>query len=190
MKESAIQLMLVEDETIYSKIILFQLSKMQFNGFEVSVNHVSSITEMKELGEFLIPDIILLDLGMPESSGSDTFNVAREMFPESAIVILSGTEDDNLAANLVRSGAQDYLVKTDVDQKYLKKTIEYTLERFGFLETSKSLSLSLLDDLQANINIIKEILNDPEKGLELSKETIHKAVGQIERAMNEFRQNK
>ena len=131
-QKPTVHLLLVEDEVVYSKMILFQLSRLEFTEYNISANHVSSMSELKEIKDFLYPEIILLDLGLPEINGKETFHEARKLFPESAIIILTGNDDDELANFLVKSGAQDYLVKADADSKVLRKTIEYSLERFKF----------------------------------------------------------
>lgn len=131
-EKRSVHLLLVEDETVYSRMILYQLSKLEFTNHALSINHVSSMRELEEIKDFLTPDIILLDLGLPETSGTDTYMETKNIFPESAVIILTGTDDDLLASNIVKNGAQDYLVKADADSKVLRKTIEYALDRFEF----------------------------------------------------------
>lgn len=131
-QKPAVHLLLVEDEVVYSKMILYQLSRLDLTEYNLSVNHVSSMNELEEIKDFLIPDLILLDLGLPEISGKETFHATKKLFPESAIIILTGNDDDELANFMVKSGAQDYLVKSDADSKVLRKTIEYSLDRFKF----------------------------------------------------------
>jgi DNA-binding response OmpR family regulator len=162
-EKPAVNLILVEDETVYSKMILFQLSKLDFTEHTLSINHVSSLTELKEIKDFLSPDIILLDLGLPETSGTDTFLEAKSIFPESAIIILSGTDDDVLARNIVKKGAQDYLVKSDADSKVLRKTIEYALDRFQFqhaLSNSNQFDNGFVKVLSEKIELLKVLIND------------------------------
>jgi DNA-binding NarL/FixJ family response regulator len=132
LEKSTVHLLLVEDETVYSRMILYQLSKLEFLSHTISVNHVSSKTEMAEIKDFITPDIILLDLGLPECNGIDTFKAAQELYPNSAIIILTGNEDNALANALVKIGAQDFLVKADADAKVLRKAIEYSLDRVKF----------------------------------------------------------
>lgn len=189
MKNSEIQIMLVEDETVYSKIILFLLSKIQLSDSELTVNHVSSLTEMKEFGEYLTPDIILLDLGLPESNGIDTFISTRRMFPDSAIIILSGTDDDALAGAIVRNGAQDYLIKTDVEPRVLKKTIEYTLERFAFQESLKKATMEMLTDLNDKLSALKRSFQAMNLDENNSSESLQNAIERMETSLKKFSQN-
>ena len=60
-------------------------------------------------------DLVLLDLGLPDSRGLDTFFKAHAHAPEIPFVLLTGLDDETLALNAVRQGAQDYLVKGATD---------------------------------------------------------------------------
>ena len=75
------------------------------------------------------PDIILLDLGLPESQGLDTFLRVYAQAPEVPTVVLTGLDDAQFGAKLVSSGAQDYLVKGQFHGNLLMRTIRYAIER-------------------------------------------------------------
>jgi DNA-binding response OmpR family regulator len=152
------QILLVEDETIYSKIILFQLSTLQFSEYAINVNHVSSLTEMDEIKDLVLPDIILLDLGLPESSGIETYQTAKKYFPESAFIILSGMDDDELAGSIVKNGAQDYLVKTDVDSKLIRKSIGYALDRLHFQDSLAKNTSELTKELSETFTLLRQTI--------------------------------
>jgi PAS domain-containing protein len=74
-------------------------------------------------------DALLLDLGLPDSNGIDTFLRVYAQAPEVPTVVLTGLDDARLAAKLVSSGAQDYLVKGQFDDNLLMRTIRYSIER-------------------------------------------------------------
>lgn len=75
-------------------------------------------------------DLLLLDLGLPESSGLDTLRILLERIPEvPTLVVLSGLSDEDAAVQAVQSGAQDYLVKGHVDTALLVRSIRYAIER-------------------------------------------------------------
>ncbi len=75
-------------------------------------------------------DVLLLDLLLPDSAGLPTFSkVYAEAPDDMPIIVLSGLDDRNLAIEAVRHGAQDYLVKTDVDGNLLVRSIRYAIER-------------------------------------------------------------
>ena len=74
-------------------------------------------------------DVVLLDLSLPDSHGLDTFARVYEEAPQIPIVVLSGVDDEALAIQAVREGAQDYLVKGMADTDILVRSIRYAVER-------------------------------------------------------------
>jgi signal transduction histidine kinase len=75
-------------------------------------------------------DIILLDLGLPDSSGLETLTKLMALFPELAtIIILTGLNDTEVGIKAVNNGAQDYIIKGQVDSDKLLKSIIYSFER-------------------------------------------------------------
>ena len=76
-----------------------------------------------------ITDVVLLDLSLPDSQGYDTFAKTIACAPQIPIVILSVLIDDTLAIKAVQTGAQDYLIKGQVNGDMLTRTIRYAIER-------------------------------------------------------------
>jgi signal transduction histidine kinase len=74
-------------------------------------------------------DVVLLDLGLPDSQGFDTYAKIYAQFPEVPIVVLSGLHDESVAVGAVRDGAQDYLIKGQIDGKLLFRSMRYAIER-------------------------------------------------------------
>jgi diguanylate cyclase (GGDEF)-like protein len=74
-------------------------------------------------------DALLLDLSLPDSQGLDTFARAHAAAPEVAIVVLSGSADEDVALKAVQEGAQDYLVKGQADGASLSRALRYAIER-------------------------------------------------------------
>ena len=74
-------------------------------------------------------DVILLDLGLPDSAGYETFSGIHQQAPKIPIVVLSGLEDEELAMRTVREGAQDYLVKDKLIGDLLLRSLRYSVER-------------------------------------------------------------
>jgi len=74
-------------------------------------------------------DVVLLDLGLPDSNGLDTVRRARAHAPDIPIIVLTGHDDEVLGANVVWAGAQDYLVKGQVDATLLARAIRYAIGR-------------------------------------------------------------
>jgi PAS domain-containing protein len=74
-------------------------------------------------------DVVLLDLGLPDSRGLETLNRAHTQAPEVPIVVLTGLADETVGVKAVQEGAQDYLVKGQVDGDVLVRAIRYGIER-------------------------------------------------------------
>jgi two-component system cell cycle sensor histidine kinase/response regulator CckA len=74
-------------------------------------------------------DVLLLDLGLPDSQGLATFERVNQQAPTMPIIIFSGAIDERLAVEAVARGAQDYLVKGQIDSVGLKRAIRYAIER-------------------------------------------------------------
>ena len=87
--------------------------------------------------------VILLDLNLPDSEGLDTFRQVQRRYPTMPIVILSGLDDEGLAYEMVKTGAQDYLVKEKVHGKMLSRVIRYAVERKRSEEKLKILNETL-----------------------------------------------
>jgi two-component system, cell cycle response regulator len=90
-------------------------------------------------------DLILLDLTLPDSQGIETLRTVREHAPDIPIVVLTGLADDVLGAQAVQGGAQDYLVKSEINCSLLVRSMRHAIERHRLktrLETT-----SLLDEL-------------------------------------------
>lgn len=82
-------------------------------------------------------DLVLLDLSLPVCEGLYTFNQIHAQAPELPIIILSNFEDTAAAIEAVRQGAQDYLVKGQIDSRLLVRSIRYAIERQRLRLTSQ-----------------------------------------------------
>ncbi len=104
------------------------------------VNHVALLThglERLKGGGF---DVVLLDLSLPDGQGLGTFEKVHTRAPDVPIILLTGYDDDELAGEAVRKGAQDYLVKGQVNGSLLGRSIRYAISRQKLLvELERSL---------------------------------------------------
>ena len=82
-------------------------------------------------------DVVLLDLGLPDGQGFDAFKKVQAHAPAVPVVVLTGFDDETLAVEAIRHGAQDYLVKGDVDSKVLYRAVRYSVERKRAVEDAK-----------------------------------------------------
>jgi len=74
-------------------------------------------------------DVVLLDLSLPDAHGLETVTRALAAAPEVPIVVLTGLDDETVAVQAVQAGAQDYLVKGQVEPGMLSRALRYAMER-------------------------------------------------------------
>ena len=123
--------------------------------------------------ERLLPggiDVIVLDLGLPESKGLETFEKVRSMAADIPVVILSGMEDEMLAIQAVQKGAQDYLVKTKVVGDVLSRVIQYSIERKHIEEALRTSTETLEAKIRELELLNKSMLGREERILALKEE--------------------
>ncbi|MBL9167803.1 MAG: PAS domain S-box protein [Verrucomicrobiales bacterium] len=122
-----LKLLLVEDNPGDASLVRAYLAENLHHHF--TVTHVTSLaTALARLKDHN-PDLVLLDLSLPDSQGLATFRQVNQQAPEVPIIVMSGVEDEDLAALTVHEGAQDYLPKTGLDGRLLGRSIRYSLER-------------------------------------------------------------
>lgn len=96
--------------------------------------HAEKLQQALDLVQEHQPDLIFLDLTLPDSEGIDSFKRLNEQVPHISIIVLSGLSDTQLALDIITEGAQDYLVKGEFDEKLLLKSIRYSIERKKILQ--------------------------------------------------------
>ena len=122
-----IRILLVEDNPGDAGLIRELLPESGPRTFSIEVvPRLSAALERMETGNL---DILLLDLGLPDSSGLGTFFSILKKNPELPVVVISGNSDDSVALEAVRKGAQDYLVKGQITEDLLTRSIRYAIER-------------------------------------------------------------
>lgn len=122
-----INILLVEDQREDAIWLREMLQGVPTTTFEI--DHVTKLsTAMDRLHDDGI-DVVLLDLGLPDSQGLDTFFKLRDEEPHLPIVVLSGIGSEKMAIQAVQAGAQDYLVKDEVTSRTLAHAIRYAIER-------------------------------------------------------------
>jgi len=94
-------------------------------------------------------EVVLLDLGLPDSGGFQTFERARAHAQGTPIIILTCLDDEDLALRAVRGGAQDYLLKDRIDEYLLLRSVRHAIERARIERELRELSgriIRLQDD--------------------------------------------
>lgn len=119
--------LLIEDNR--ADYVLLKLMLEENFGNDIEIHNAQKLSRGIALMQQDDYDIILLDLGLPDSSGFDSFFKIHEINPKVPIIILSGLDDEDTAVRAVRSGAQDYLSKNQLNSQLLTRAVRYAIER-------------------------------------------------------------
>jgi diguanylate cyclase (GGDEF)-like protein len=126
MDDSRIKVLLIEDTPGDAHLIGHMLA--QAPGFDLV--WVANLSDGIAYLQTKASDVLLLDLGLPESTGLDTLQRLLAQAPDvPPLIVLSGLSDESIAVQAVQAGAQDYLVKGQVDTQLLVRSIRYSIER-------------------------------------------------------------
>lgn len=132
MQRESIHVLLVEDNPGDARLVDTYLQRANRASF--SLERVDRLDKgLARLQDGGI-DVVLLDLTLPDSQGFDTFERAYGEAPQVPIIVMTGIDDAEMARKAVRDGAQDYLVKRQVDTQLLIRSIYYAIERKHFEE--------------------------------------------------------
>ncbi|MDG5758158.1 bacterio-opsin activator domain-containing protein [Natronococcus sp. A-GB1] len=94
-----------------------------------TVIHEDHLEEGLETLRSTPPDLVLLDLNLPDSRGLDTLETVDDVADETPIVVFTGVSDQEVGVQAIQSGAQDFLVKDEVTDELLIRTIHHAIER-------------------------------------------------------------
>ncbi|MBD0347123.1 MAG: hybrid sensor histidine kinase/response regulator [Coleofasciculus sp. Co-bin14] len=132
MPASSLKILLIEDNLAEARFLQEILKESKLKPF--------NLVHVKRLGEALDQldrdffDAVLLDLTLPDSQGLVSLARLNDRAPSLPIVVLTNTNDAQLALEAVRQGAQDYLVKRQVNVEVLVRSLCYAIERKQVLE--------------------------------------------------------
>lgn len=150
-----VNVLLVEDYAPDAELVQSFLA--QSKQTEFIVIHVRTLREADSALEQGAFDIILLDLSLPDSFGFDTFEHLHALAPRTAIVVLTGYNDESLPAQAIQRGAQDYLPKYPLTGPILIRTIRHAIER-----------QKLVIQLQAALTELEQLRNSSNPGSPLA----------------------
>src|SRR5579864_137344 len=125
-RQITLSVLLIEDNLVDAKLVSRYLQRSSEG---LNCRHVSRLGDALQILKAIQFDVILLDLNLEDSSGYETFSRILPAASSAAILVLSGSDDEELAIRTVREGAQDYLVKGFLDGRLLVRSIRYAFER-------------------------------------------------------------
>jgi two-component system cell cycle sensor histidine kinase/response regulator CckA len=122
-----VRVLLIEDDSAEARFLQEILRGAAHSRFQL--HHVTRLGVALEQLATTDFDVALLDLTLPDSAGLDSLDVLLRQAPTLPVVVLTNTNDDDLAVDAVRHGAQDYLMKRSLQQEVLVRSLFYAIER-------------------------------------------------------------
>lgn len=155
MADKLFSILLVEDNPGDRRLICEMLAEARSVTFDIQ--HADRLQAgLEYLGENRV-DVVLLDLGLPDSQGLETLSKMYTQVSEVPIVVLTGLDDEMTGVQAINKGAQDYLIKGQIDTNLLARTIRYAIERKQGEERERQLHLQLdLSNRLASLGVMVE----------------------------------
>jgi PAS domain S-box-containing protein len=122
-----LRVLIVDDNPGDAELVEILLSELP--GYSMDIHRAQTLSSACRKAKEEAFDLVLLDLGLPDSQGTETFSRFKPWFPRGTVIVLSGDSDEEVALSTVRQGAQDFLVKGQFDSAILRRALRYSLER-------------------------------------------------------------
>jgi len=129
MPKQRINILLIDDDSADCRLVELTLLKASSQMIDFAIETADTLSEgllRIDKAEF---DLVLLDLGLPDSCGLETLHKMLQSYPDLPFVVLTGLADEQVGIEAIRNGAQDYLVKGQSLEYTLAHTIRYAIER-------------------------------------------------------------
>ena len=152
-KDDTVSLLLVESHAQDVRSIRDLLDHLP-DGL-VALQHASTLAAGLDLLSGQQVDAILLDLQLPDSQGPDTFYALQPHCPTVPVLLLSDTDDEAVATQTAKQGAQDYLIKEDLTSRSLLRAVRYGIDRHRLAQELAEKNLELRESDQRHRAIIE-----------------------------------
>ena len=159
--DEKIEILLFEDNLGDANLIEGMLE--EFANFPYEFTNVETLNEGLSLLKERPFDIILTDLGLPDSDGIDTFLTIHARNSRIPIIIFTVSDNEQIGIDAVKKGAQDYLPKGQTDGKLLKRSIQYSIERRKIGEVLTNIEIARKKEIhhriKNNLQVISSLLD-------------------------------
>jgi DNA-binding NarL/FixJ family response regulator len=182
MNPDIIQILLIEDNKDFAKLVRVYLQRYEKDRFEVTwkENHHDAMAELETGKHF---DIVLMDYFLPGKNGLEITKEIKERRIDVPVVFLTVNKDFELALDVMKLGVDDYLVKEEISSPVLPKTVMSVIEKHRLKHHLSDLEIS-----QKRLRAIREtlaaVIDDFEKPLnqmtDLAKELKDKVAAEAQ----------
>jgi diguanylate cyclase (GGDEF)-like protein len=144
----SIRVLLIEDNLQDAQALREALEATGASDFELVARE--TLADGLAVAESAPPDVLVLDLHLPDSHGLDTLQRVLEAAPDLPVVVYTQIDDEDIGVTAVQHGAQDYLIKTRLRVDLVVRSLRYAIERHRMIETLRG--LAMIDDLTGLYN--------------------------------------
>lgn len=134
-----IRILLVEDDPGDARLLVEMLNGSGGDA-ELRVDRCEDMKACLERVAGTTYDLLLLDLGLPDSQGLETFRRLSQRVEDTPIVILSGLDEEAMAVAALQEGAEDFLPKDGLSPRLLVRSIRYAIERHELKQRTRFLA--------------------------------------------------
>jgi DNA-binding response OmpR family regulator len=150
-----IRILLIEDNPGDARLLQEMLKETADIRFEVETAEqlASGLDYLKH--NFV--DTVILDLGLPDSQGLDSFREIYKQSPKVPVLVMTGLTDESIGIQAMQEGAQDYLLKGTVNGKLLSRIIRFAMERKQILD-ERDMLITHLREAMSKIKTLKGLV--------------------------------
>jgi signal transduction histidine kinase len=152
-EKKALRVLLVEDNAGDARLLREMFSKEKAGSFELTHKTRMSEAEVHLAGGGV--DVVLIDMGLPDGQGIENLRRARAASPDVVMMVLTGLDDEALAAEAIQEGAQDYLIKGQIENRALPRALRHAMDRQRMQTESdrmRNQQLQLRDDFLSHVS--------------------------------------
>ena len=159
MRTRALKVLLVEDNAGDARLLREMFTTERPGSIE--------LTHLMRMSDALVHlarggvDIVLLDMGLPDGHGLDTVRRARAVAPDVPLIVLTGLDDEALAAEAMKEGAQDYLIKGQIENRALPRALRHAIERHRMQAETDHIRMSQLQFKDEFLSHVSHELRSP-----------------------------
>jgi DNA-binding NarL/FixJ family response regulator len=126
-RATPLEVLLIEDDELDAELAVADLRRAAADG--VKVRRASTLREGIDALRAELPDAVIVDLGLPDSRGTSTFEHIHAEALDTTVIVLSGAGDEATALACVAAGAEDYVHKHDLGGAFLFRAVAFATER-------------------------------------------------------------
>ncbi|WP_343864751.1 diguanylate cyclase domain-containing protein [Caenispirillum bisanense] len=121
-----LRVLLIEDSATDARLFEELVNE---SGEDIRIDWARSLAEARRMAGAVAPDVVVTDLGLPDSHGLETVNGALQLATDHPVVVMTGLDDPQTGVMAVQQGCQDYVVKGITDPALLARTLRHAMER-------------------------------------------------------------